>query len=333
MRILIDISHVAHLNFFKYVIDKIHKQNDHDLIVTVLDRGSLMKIAQKELKGVRIVKSGKHRGGFVSILFEANVLKFFNLIKITLKFKPQIAFSCGGFVLGAIMKISGKRNIQFDDDPERKMNVFLERMTASVLFFPPIINEQNNIRSFIGLKEWTYLSPRYFEQEIEPLKVYNLEKKEYVFVRIINNDTLNYIGQDRRSITDMIIEALKGFKVVLSLEKKSDAGLFPSSWLILNEPVLKIHSLMYFSKFMISTGDSMAREGAMLGVPSLYCGGREMRANKYLTSYGLFFNSQPEEITDLIPAIIQMKVNQEEYRSGLLEEWDDINDLILSYII
>jgi hypothetical protein len=330
MRIIIDISHLAHLNFFRNAIQIINKEKKHSLLVTVLDRGPLMKIAKEELKDVKIVKSGKHRGGVISILFEANFIKFFRLIYFCLQFQPQIGLSCGGFVLGAIMRFSGKKNIQFDDDPERKINVFLERITATRLYFPPIIKAHKNIIVFNGLKEWAYLSPKYFHPDLSSLNIYQLEKRKYVFVRIVGNDTLNYISQDKKLLVDLLTDSLKDSIVVLSLEKKADISYFPSNWLVLKEPVVNIHSIMYYSKLIISTGDSMAREGAMLGVPSIYCGGREMKANDFLESYGLFIKTNPEKLFQVISEQFKKEVDQISFQNELNNSWDDINKLIIS---
>ena len=59
---------------------------------------------------------------------------------------------------------------------------------------------------------------------------------------------------------------------MLSLEDKSTKERYPEDWILLEEPVEGIHSLIYYSCALISSGDSMAREAALLGVPSYYLG-------------------------------------------------------------
>ena len=116
-------------------------------------------------------------------------------------------------------------------------------------------------------------------------------------------------------------------RVILSLEDKSIADKFPSHWTILQEPVSDIHSLIYYSKLVISSGDSMAREGAMLGVPSVYCGIRKMKANELLMQLGLLQHLPQQQALPFINAAIAEEFDasrQLKARKELLEKWDDM---------
>ena len=68
----------------------------------------------------------------------------------------------------------------------------------------------------------------------------------------------------------------------------------------MKEPVKDIHSLMYFSQVVISSGDSVAREGAMLGVPSIYAGIRDMPANVIMIKKEMLFKLEPKEIAGMV---------------------------------
>ena len=192
-KIIVDIMHPAHLNFFKILLST-HLDKNIQYVVTIIDRGKLIKIAQDELKDVKLIKVGSHKGSLFSIIFSANIFKFFRLYFVVIKEKPDIGLSFGSFVLGAVLKIYGKKNVQFDDDPERKLNLFLEQLTSSVLYFPPIFEEKKLPRKsqlFFALKEWAYLSPKYFKPCLEVLDSYNLNHKNYIFVREVSTSSLN----------------------------------------------------------------------------------------------------------------------------------------------
>ena len=328
MRIHFDISHPAHLNFFKYPIRELQKKG-HDVFLTVLDRGSLLSIARREYNETLIYRSGKHRGGVFSIIFEANILKFFRLLSFYFRMRPDVTLSCGGFVAGAIMKIAGRPNYQFDDDPERKTNVRLEKLTATVLFFPPVTESRGNIKIYKGIKEWAYLSPTYFRPDVSVLDEYGLTPGQYVFIREVSRETLNYMGQDKDPVIAAMVESTAGRNVLFSLEKKSDRQLYPGEWTMLKEPVQDIHSLIFFSRMLISSGDSMAREACALGVPAFYCGGRKMAVNGYLSSTGIFHDVKPE---DLAAAIDETKVasgTRAQIRQKMDEEWDDLTKMVV----
>lgn len=125
-------------------------------------------------------------------------------------------------------------------------------------------------------------------------------------------------------------------KVILSLEDKSTISNYPVEWILLREPVMDIHSLMYFSKVIISSGDSMAREGAILGVPSIYCGIREMAANRIMIEKGMLIkNSNITELPQIVRNVIDGKVSFEDqvsFREKITNEWEDVPTFILNSI-
>lgn len=335
MKILVDISHPAHLNFFKNAIQLL-KEEKHDVIITALNRGKLPNILLEELNGFSIKLNGRHRGGKWSIIFEANILRFLQQLRYVFSKKIDIAISCGSFTTGAIFKyILFKPNIQFDDDPERKVNVFLEKLTSTKLIFPPIYKGSNKIVIVNALKEWAYLSPDYFKPDPDVLQKYGISPKKYIFIREVSTASLNYKFQQSNLVTKIANKFPEKLKVILSLENKSTASQYPESWLILKEPVKDIHSLMYFSRLLISTGDSMAREGSMLGVPSIYCGERDMAANRIMIDKGMLFIKNIIQVPDFIQYIVNNKIGiegQDNFRESLRSDWDDVTFFLIKQI-
>jgi predicted glycosyltransferase len=334
MKIIFDIMHPAHLNFFKNSIFRLAAKG-HVVKIIVLNRGRVPSIVKKELKGFDIEVIGLHTGSKYSIIFQANLFRIIKLMKTVLAFSPQVGFSVGSFVLGFNMKILNKKNYQFDDDPERKANVFLEKLTSTRLFFPKIYESNSKkITQLNTLKEWSYLSPKYFRNNLAVLKSFGIKPKTYIFVREISTGSLNYKNQRPNLISEFASELDENYRVIFSLENKSDRHLYPESWILLQEPVADIHSLMYNSSLIISSGDSMAREGAMLGVPSIYCGERIMKANKVLQDKKMLLH-----LTKDIPVVANRLLTlpaslktQDVIREELLLEWIDVNDLIISLV-
>ena len=86
---------------------------------------------------------------------------------------------------------------------------------------------------------------------------------------------------------------------------------------------------------VISSGDSMAREGGMLGVPSLYIGNRDMPANRILIDKGILFKKEPEELSEFIELLDAGSIEvpgQNEFREDLLHSWTDVNQFIKGII-
>ena len=189
---------------------------------------------------------------------------------------------------------------------------------------------------FDCLKEWSYLSPSYFKPDKTVLEKYGLKPNEYVFVREVSNKSFNYYNQEDAIICSISGQINKDIPVLLSLEDKSIKDKFPNNWTILEEPIADIHSLIYFSKLMVSSGDSMAREGAMLGIPSIYCGIREMKANQLLIDKGILEHCPVEKAVKPFNDYISSEFDQEKQikiRENLLKEWVDMNQFMMSQIL
>lgn len=337
MKVLIDILHPAHINFFKNIADTCEKSG-HEVVITALNRGKVPAIVQREFPNRPVHIIGRHRGTRYSIIMEANIGRFLRMLWFFLQHRPTVGLSVGSFVSGFCFKLFNRKNYQVDDDPERFMNVLLEKFTATKLFFPPgVLSDHPKVINFNCLKEWAYLSPRYFQPNEDVLTAYGLEKKQYFFIREVSTGTFNYMGQARNPVAGISRDFPEEYRVLLSLEDKSTRDQYPEDWIILQEPVDDIHSLMYYSRAVISSGDSMAREGAMLGVPSIYCGEREMHANQLLIDKGILFHLPIEGTLELIRRLSSDDglpgKDQAEIRQELLTEWDDINQLLMREII
>ena len=332
--IIVDIKHLPHINLFKNAIKKL-VLNGYKVDIICLDRGKNYSVLKKELPMCAVIKIGKHRGNLFSIIFEANLLRFIQLFIYLIGKKYNIGLSAGSFVLGFALKIFRIPNIQFYDDPENEKNLFLQLLSADGLYYPPFEGLNKKIKSFNSLKEWSYLSPNYFTPNMKQVKSYNLVKKKYIFVREVSVKTANYYGQKERLITKILSNFPPEYKVLFSLENKNTRNFYPKNWICLVEPVEDIYSLIYYAKFLVSSGDSMVREAAILGVPSIYCGVRQMAANSILIEKKILFHKSVNEIPAVMDLIInnsEYDFNQENFRKILLEEWEDTTDFILDRI-
>lgn len=332
-KIVVDILHTPHINFFKNVIFELEKKG-YQIDIICLDRGKNYKILKEEFPDNKIFKIGKHRGGLLSIYFSANLFRFFALIKFLYGRDYNIGVSVSGFLLGAALKLYRIPNIQFYDDPENKKNLKLQLLTADKLFYPPFKSLNSKIQCFKSLKEWSYLSPDYFKPNKNILKKYGVESKKYIFVRDVSVATSNYNGQMKSIISSAASSFPKEYDVILSIEDKTQIQNFPSSWKKIQEPEKDIHSLIYYSSLLVSSGDSMAREGAILGVPSVYCGIREMTANSIMIDKGMLYHSK-SNFVDLLNNKINNFMSEEdqvEFRQTLLQEWGDLNEFIIDKI-
>lgn len=335
MNILIDIKHPAQLNLFKKLSQNL-KSKGWNVIICYLNRGKLPRIIEKEYPDFECIKIGSSKGTKWSIFWNGNVVRTWDFVKLLKGRNIKIAVAASSAPLALACKITRTPIIQFYDDPERKRINKVNEILSNRLFFPPIIVESAKVNIFNCLKEWSYLSPTYFSPNPAILDKLALTQNGYVFVREVSNKSFNYYDQQDAIILSFSSQINTNIPVILSLEDKSITNKFPKHWKILEEPIEDIHSLIYYSKLVVSSGDSMAREGAMLGVPSVYCGVREMKANELLIKKGILEHHPMDAAVKAINSIITRgfdKENQEFIRSKLLGEWDDMNQFMEQQIL
>ncbi len=331
-KLLVDIYHLPQFNFLKNTILSF---NPNDVHVFCVNRGKLLQVIKHELPNYSVTCLGdyKHNKGMYSMVFKIIIPRILRLYRMIHRGKY-------GFILTAhyqanfVAWLRRIPNIAFNDDP-RKYVFSLLKLSADEIYLPPFTQKLAGTKVFNALKEWAYLSPKYFTPKSEVLSSYGLEPKNYTFIREVSTKTSNYLHQQEDAILSIASEFPKDWPVVLSLENKEKRALYPAHWIILEEPVECIHSLMYYSNVVISSGDSMAREGAILGVPSLYAGSRDMPANQIMIDKGMLIKVNPDEVVDLLKEIFSGKksfVEQDKFRDYLVNTWDDITTMIIEKV-
>lgn len=341
MNIWIDIAHVPQLNFYKPFICELSNRGHH-VYVTVLGRGKLPIIAKNELQfpNVKVKVIGKHRMNKWSAIVEANILRLVLLYIWAFGKKIDIAF-CNHHQASIIARILGIPGYSFGDDPESKIySMFVKMATQSHML---IYEDTTNGKILPGdkvmrcLKEWAYLNPRTFVPNEKVLEKYGVKPKEYMFLREVTVGTTNYSGQKSGAILGIKHMIPAGMKVLFSLEEKKRRDEYPDSWILLQEPIEDIHSLIYYSAGLVSSGDSMAREAALLGVPAYYLGIRySMPANAAASKVASLQNRKTMPFERWIGSLPtdpeECAEKQMELREHIDGEFIDINGYMLRLV-
>ena len=342
MRIWIDIGHTPQFNFYKQFILQL-AQAGHRVYVTVLGRGRLPQIVQHELSGVENVSVeviGRHRMTKWSAYVEVNLLRIPQLLWWALGKKIDVAFSNHHqtSIVARILRIPG---YAFGDDPQTKLYpIHVKAATQSHML---IYEDTTNGKILPGdkvmpcLKEWAYLNPRTFVPKVEVLEKYGVKPKEYMFLREVSVGTINYAGQASGAILGIKDMIPTDMRVLFSLEEKKRRGEYPADWILLQEPIEDIHSLIYYAAGLVSSGDSMAREAALLGVPSYYLGIRySMPANAAASKVASLQNRKTMPFEEWIGSLPTDPKECAKKQRGLREHIDgefiDINGYMLELV-
>lgn len=338
----IDIYHIPQFNFYNTFIHLLNR-NGYRILVTVLDRGRLKQIAFKELQGlenVRLYVIGKHRMKRWSVILEANLIRLIWLFFWALFKHIDISFS-NGFQHGFVAKFKRFPAYSFHDDPQagdhHLMNVFCTKDHSLLYELPDgfVLDKKDELMP--TLKEWAYLSPKYFIPNKSVLQEYGVVAKEYLFLREVSVGTFNYAEQKLGAIMSIAHLIPDNKKVLFSLEEKSRRDMYPKDWILLQEPINDIHSLIYYSSGLVSSGDSMAREAALLGVPSYYLGIRyTMPANYAASRIANLQNQETMPISEWLKCLDcpkeQQIANQEQLRAELYGKFVDVNEYMYGLV-
>ena len=340
MIVLIDIGHTPQLNFYMQLIKQLATTGNH-VYVTVLKRGRLPKIAQHELgevNNVTIVPIGNHRMSKISAIVESNIIRFAQLLTWSVGKEIDVVISNGAVanMVGWLHRIPC---YAFGDDPQTwdyKPKLFFCNQSSYCIYESqkPLSDKAVILRC---TKEWAYLAPKYFKPNPQVLEKYGVKPKEYVFLREVSVGTVNYAGQASGAILGVQDLIPKDKKVLFSLEEKDKRHLYPKEWILLQEPIEDIHSLIYYSAGLVSSGDSMAREAALLGVPAYYLGIRyDMPANAAAAKVA---NLQNQKTADFAEWVKNLSITPEEaeqkqiaLRQHINEEFIDINAYMMALV-
>ena len=314
MNIWIDINHIPQWNFYKPLVETVTRKG-HCVWLTVLDRGKLAKIVKREteqLEHVQVDIVGRHRMTKWSAIVEANLIRDWQLLHWARGKKIDIGFS-NGMQLAMVCGQKGIPNYSFDDDPQTRDRKWKEKWNTECNF---CVYEDETIgppsHVLRCTKEWAYLNPRTFVPKVEVLEKYGVKPKEYMFLREVSVGTINYAGQASGAILGIKDMIPTDMRVLFSLEEKKRRDEYPADWILLQEPIEDIHSLIYYSAGLVSSGDSMAREAALLGVPSYYLGIRySMPANAAASKVASLQNQRTMPFEEWIREYIEDKPKKE----------------------
>ena len=179
MKILFDILHLAHLNFFKRAIYQLREEG-FEIRITYLDRGKISRVLAKEFPDFVCTKIGTYShtswGKIPMVIKRARL--FNNYLR---QEKPDLTAGVGDFVLAAVSRSKGISSIQFYDDYEFKANFRLSQLFAKKLFIPfAIPADSKKSVQYPSFKELAYLHPNSYKPNKKYLREFDLKEIKFV---------------------------------------------------------------------------------------------------------------------------------------------------------
>lgn len=334
--ILIGLFHYPHVNFYKNSereFEKLGIKCDY----YIRPRGNLNSVTEKELGSRKFINVGKHRSSITGKVFDI-ISSDLQLLTILHQNRYDAVTSIAGISLVHASYINNIPCVTFTDDLEYKLAFKLYSKYSTITVFPSCFDtSRKNFKKYNGFKELAYLSPKYFIPNIDVLKIYGLIENKYILIREQAPVSMVYRHAHAGELYNVVKYLNKeGYNLVFSLEDKRLKNLYRSFGLVLEEPVVDFHSIVKFSKLVISSGDSLSREASLLGIPAIYTGRRKMKINEKLINMGCIhkadtYNEIKEAIDKCLSNGYKDRVS-DRVNTAISHEWEDTTDVIVSSV-
>lgn len=326
MNILIDLTHPAHVHFFKYAAMAWMK---HGHLVKFVARDKEITFKLMKDYGLEYKKLSSKRKGLFGLAFELveHQSKLFSVIN---EFNPDVIMNIGGTFIVHVAKLLRKNTCVFTDTEHAKFSNNITFPFATWICTPNSYLDdlgEKQVR-YNGYQELAYLHPNYFKPNKEILEELNLDGNEHFFVlRFISWGASHDVGQTGLSDNEKIAltDRLKEYgRIFITSEGELPDELKPYELTI--SPT-EIHDLLYYTSMYIGEGATMASEAAILGTPSVYInpltsGNIEEIKHKYHLMYHF-----PDKL-GVIDRIIELAANKDLKKEHQLRRQKMLEDKI-----
>lgn len=340
MKILVDINHPAHVHFFKNFIWQVQKKG-YKVLITTINKDIALDLL--DAYGFKYITLGNYQKSLLAKAISIP-LSDFKLLKIALKFNPDILLGIASYKISHIGWLLKKKSYIFDDTEHSKAEIMLYKPFASKIFTPACFYKDlgNKQIRYNGYHELAYLHPNYFKPNLNVLKEIGLVKNSiFTLIRFVSWEASHDFGNKGLSLKNkiLLVKELKKFgRVFITSEKKLPPELEKYKITI---DFTKIHQIMYYASLIFSESATMASEAAVMGTHAVFCDfiGRSY-TDEEENRYGLVYNyklNKESQTNSIQKAIELLKTpNLREFgqrkRKKLLSEKIDTTTFIIKKI-
>ncbi len=325
MNILINISHPAHVHFFRNFI-KIIKKNDHKVFVLARDKDNTFKLLNAFEIEYKVL--GKHYKSLFGKLF-GMVSQFLKLTYYGKKYKIDLLMDAGPFILAPVSFVLHKPYLVVNNTD---VNFLLD---YTKIFGTYYLNNSSFTRDMgekqilcNSINELAFLHPKYFKPNPRVLENLGVTKDERFillrFVRWKSVDDLGFDGYSVDEIRDMAEKFAKYGKVFISSEYELPSDL-EKLQIEKNSKIRfgQMQDIEYYATLFFGESGAMASECAMLGTPAIFVSPKKLGFTEELDKkYGLIYDFKSKD--GALEKAFQLLQND-----NLKREWSKKRDKLL----
>jgi len=270
LNILVEISHPAHVHFFRHPI-RIWREHGHQVLIVTRDK-EITHALLDEI-GLEYIPLSKQKMHLWSQAIEL-VSQWIKVFWIIRRRKIDVAISITGLFTTVPARLAGIVSIS---DTDTEDDVLAHRIAfpfSDVVLTPAAFLRQAkvpNLVTYNAFHELAYLHPSRFTPDRHYLQDFHIsEHDQFLVIRLVRWNALHDIHQKGISedeLREMIrLYEREGYRVLVSSERPLSAALEPY---LLTGHFSRIFHLLAFSKGYIGESPTMAMEAAILGRPSV----------------------------------------------------------------
>jgi len=268
MHILVDITHPAHVHFFKHAIT-LWRERGHVVSITARRKDIVVDLLYR--CGLNHIDLGAARGGLGGLAVEL-VLRNMKLLRVVRMLRPDVLVAIGGVFIAQVGWVMRVPSIVFTDTENAVLSNLLTFPFASLICTPacyeaPVPNGKH--LTYAGYQELAYTHPKRFRPDPEALSAFGLHYGDrFIVMRLVSWSSAHDIRDRGFSSVDDVVEQLEHFGRVLI----SSEGALPGELetrRVSGTPEL-MHQLLYFARLFIGESATMASESATLGTPAIF---------------------------------------------------------------
>jgi uncharacterized protein len=268
MKILVEITHPAHVHFFRNAIG-VWKSHGHEVAVTARDKDIVIELLK--LYGIEHTVLSHVGKGKLSLLSEL-VKRDYKLWRFCRKFKPDILTGIGAIFASHVGFLLRKPVIVWSDTEHATLINNLSLPFCSCICTPESFCRdlgKKQIR-YAGFHDLAYLHPSNFAPDKSVLDELSLDEgQKFVFMRFVSWRASHDIGH--RGLSDEMkrkgVEELSKYARVFISSETPLKGFFEKYRIAVSPE--KIHHVLYYAWMYFGEGGSMASESAVLGTPAV----------------------------------------------------------------
>ena len=336
MKLLIDVTHPAHVHFFKGAAI-ILQQHGHQVKFVARDKEITTQLLAEY--NIPFQTLSKIRKGLVGLSVEL-IEHQSNLFRVLRDFHPDLILNIGGTFIVHVGKLLGIKTCVFTDTEHAKLSNSITFPFASYICTPESYTEDLGKKQtrYKGYQELAYLHPNQFSPNPEILKQLGLQEEERFFIlRFVSWGASHDVGIERMSPNgklELANSLIPHGKLLISSEGDLPNSLKPYR---INVSPTNIHDLISFSSMYIGEGATMASEAAILGTPSVYTSPLELGYLSELDEkYNLMyhFRNGDKDINNIQALVkdLDLKQKHQDRLQTMLNEKIDVTAWIVKYL-